>query len=92
MVIRPREKIIYLFEPSWAKMNNKGCTEYFPCNIGTRQGCKLSHILFIKDIFDRLRQSGIRGVHISTESEELLAFGFADDIAKEVIQFESCNL
>ena len=32
---------------SCVKIDNQKCTSHFKCNIGTRQGCKLSTILFI---------------------------------------------
>lgn len=70
---------------SCVKLNNGNCTEYFPCNIGTRQGCKLSPILFsllINDVFEGLKNSGIQGVQVSTECEDILALGYADDLSE----------
>ena len=70
---------------SCVRLNNQDRTEYFSCNFGTRQGCKLSPILFsllINELLEELRQSGIRGIQISAECEEVMALGYADDIAE----------
>ncbi|MEW8544944.1 MAG: reverse transcriptase family protein [Candidatus Thiodiazotropha sp.] len=70
---------------SCVKLNNQSFTKYFSCNIGTRQGCKLSPILFslfINDLIDDLKQSGVRGIHISNNGEEILAIAYADDFAE----------
>ena len=52
---------------SCAKTSDHTCTENFDCNIRTRQGCKLSPILFslyINDVVEHLRKK--RAVVIQT--------------------------
>ena len=47
---------------SCVKKDNQKCASHFKCNIETRQGCKLSSILFILFInvlIDKLNNSGI---------------------------------
>ena len=66
------------------KVDNDKCTSKFKCNIGTRQGCKLSTILFIlflNDLIEDLKNSGITGIQISTDGTEVLAIFYADDMA-----------
>ena len=63
---------------------NEGLTEYFECNIGTRQGCISSPIifsLFINDLVSFLRSECENGVFISNEIEDVLALMFADDVS-----------
>ena len=77
--------LIYMYSSlcSCVRLDDQMRTEYFSCNIGTRQGCKLSQILFsllIKELLEELKQSGIRGIQITAECEEILALGYADDI------------
>ena len=80
---------------SCVRLDNQMRTEYFSCNIGTRQGCKLSSILFsllINELLEELKQSGIRVIQISAECEEILALGYADDIIEgsaQVISLQS---
>ena len=50
------------------KLDNHKCSSQFRCNIGTRQGCKLSTILFtlfLNDLIDELKGSGISGIQVS---------------------------
>ena len=64
---------------SCVRLDNQMRTEYFSCNIGTRQGCKLSPILFsllINELLEELKQSGIRGIQIPAECDEILALGY----------------
>ena len=66
---------------SCVTFNNPSYTKYFECNIGTRQECKLSPILcslFINDLIDDLKQSVIRGIHITNNGGEILAIENAD--------------
>ena len=65
------------------KVENNNCAFKFKCNVGTRQGCKLSTILFIlflNDLIDDLKSSGITGIQISTDDSEVLAIFYADDM------------
>ena len=48
---------------------NQKCTSHFKCNVGTRQVCKLSPLLFIffiNDLKHELNNSGIKGIQISS--------------------------
>ena len=65
-------------------VDNNKCTSKFKCNIGTRQCCKLStivFILFLNDLIENLKNSGITGIQISTDGSEVLAIFYADDMA-----------
>ena len=69
---------------SCVKIDKQKCTSNFKCNIGTRQGCKLStilFILFINDLIDELHDSGIQGIQISAEDPDVLTILYADDMA-----------
>ena len=69
---------------SCVKVDNQKCTSHFSCNIGTRQGCKLStilFILFINDLIDELNNSGINGIQISANEPDVLTILYADDMA-----------
>ena len=66
------------------KLDNHKCSSQFRCNIGTRQGCKLSTILFtlfLNDLIDELKGSGISGIQVSIDASEVLAIFYADDMA-----------
>ncbi|MEW8484143.1 MAG: reverse transcriptase domain-containing protein [Candidatus Thiodiazotropha sp.] len=66
------------------KVSENEYTKSFRCNIGTRQGCKLSPVLFsifINDLIERLRASNINGIQVSNGVEDILALLYADDIA-----------
>ena len=61
-----------------------GLTEYFDCNIGTKQGCVSSTIIFalyINDLVTHLKRHCGSGIFISNQVEEIQALMFADDIA-----------
>ena len=69
---------------SCVKIDKQKCTSNFKCNIGTRQGCKLStilFILFINDLIDELNDSGIQGIQISADDPDVLTILYADDMA-----------
>ena len=66
------------------KLGNGKCTNNFKCNIGTRQGCKLSRILFdlyINELIEELKLSGIQGIQISADGSDILAILYASDMA-----------
>ena len=61
-----------------------GYTDTFQCPVGLRQGCKLSPILFImfiNDIEQVFRDSGVRGIQLFPDITELFLLMFADDLA-----------
>ncbi|MEW8545659.1 MAG: reverse transcriptase family protein [Candidatus Thiodiazotropha sp.] len=69
---------------SCVKTSENTCTDYFDCNIGTRQGCKLSPILFslfIDELVETLRREGAVGIQILNDSDSLIALLYADDVA-----------
>jgi len=59
-------------------------SEFFQCNIGTRQGDKTSSTifaLFIDELSVMLRETCGSGIFISNEKPDILCLMFADDIA-----------
>lgn len=69
---------------SCVKTSENVCTDNFECKIGTRQGCKLSSILFsiyINDLVEKLRNEGAVGIQILNDSDSLIALLYADDVA-----------
>ena len=66
------------------KLGNGKCTNSFKCNIGTRQGCKPSPILFnlfINELIEELKLSGIQGIQVSADGSDILAILYTDDMA-----------
>ena len=62
----------------------KGLTDLFPCNIGTKQGDVSSPIifsLFINDLFTMLRDTCSEGILITKNIQNILCLMFADDVA-----------
>ena len=59
-------------------MINGALTEYFECNIGVRQGCPMSPILFSRYIHDLMQEVGNCGVCL--QNYILPGLMFADDI------------
>ena len=65
------------------KTSDSTYTTDFDCNIGTRQGCKLSPILFslyINELVEHLRNEGAAGIQILQDSDSLIALLYADDV------------
>jgi len=61
-----------------------GLSNYFSCNMGTRQGCILSpklFILFINQLVSLLEENGGTGIFISTDIPDVYALLFADDVS-----------
>ena len=76
--------LIYMYSSlcTCVKVEDNKCTSDFKCNIGTRQGCKLSAILFIlflNDLLNDWKGSGITDIQISTDGSEILPF-YPDDM------------
>ena len=68
---------------SCVKTSDSTYTTDFDCNIGTRQGCKLSPILFslyINELVEQLRNEGAAGIQILQDSDSLIALLYADDV------------
>ena len=63
---------------------DQGLTSYFPCHIGTRQGCVSSPLiftLFINDLVTLLRENCRNGIFITQDVPDVLGLLFADDVA-----------
>ena len=63
---------------------DQGLTSYFPCHIGTRQGCVSSPLLFtlfINDLVTLLRENCRNGIFITQDVPDVLCLLFADDVA-----------
>lgn len=60
-----------------------GLSQFFSCNVGTRQGCILSpqlFIIFIEHLHNTLKEFGGRGVMLN-DVNNLFALMFADDVS-----------
>ena len=87
--INEDSKFIKIFQSMYSQLKscvktNNSLSRFFECSIGTRQGCLSSPIifsLFINDLIAYLRSESDRGVFISNEIEDVMAFMFADDIS-----------
>ena len=76
-------KSMYSQLKSCVKVKNS-LSRFFECSIGTRQGCLSSPIifsLFINDLISYLRAETDRGISITNDIEDALAFMFADDVS-----------
>ena len=67
----------------------EGLSDYFKCNIGTKQGCVSSpiiFILFINDLISYLKVTCGSGIFVSDEIEELHGLMCADDVSANVLR------
>ena len=84
-----RGKFLRIFDSMYSQL--KSCvkvdgflTNFFDCNIGTRQGCVSSPIifsLFINDLINFLKQKCGSGIYINDNVDDLYALMFADDVS-----------
>lgn len=64
--------------------NNGQYTEFFTCNVGTRQGCILSPMLFnlfINELVMDIKAKCLNGIFITQDISDIFALLYADDIA-----------
>ena len=76
-------KSLYTDLRSCVKVNNN-VTDYFACNIGTRQGDKTSSTifdLFIDELSVSLRENCGSGIFITNDIPDIFCLIFADDVA-----------
>ena len=86
--INEDSKFMNFFQSMYSQLKscvktNNSLSRFFECSIRTRQGCLSSPIifsLFINDLIAYLRSESDRGIFISNEIEDVMAFMFADDI------------
>ena len=82
-------RFIHILKSIYSDLNscvktNKGITNSFPCNIGTRQGDKSSStifILFIDELSTLLRQNCGSGIFVTDAISDINCLMFADDVA-----------
>ena len=76
-------RALYANLKSYIKVQNH-ITDFFPCNIGTRQGDKSSSTifnLFIDELSALLRNRCSTGIFITDDIPDILCLMFADDVA-----------
>ncbi|XP_060562301.1 uncharacterized protein LOC132721934 [Ruditapes philippinarum] len=76
-------KSLYTDLKSCVKLNNN-VTDFFSCNIGTRQGDKTSSTifdLFIDELSVLLRENCDSGIFITNDIPDIFCLMFADDVA-----------
>ena len=87
--IRADSKFLCIFKSMYGQLKycvkvSDGLTRYFECNIGTKQGCVSSPIifsLFINDMLAYLRDKCRPGISVTYDIDEVFALMFADDVA-----------
>ena len=59
-------------------------TDFFSCNVGTRQGCIGSPLIFcllMNDLIDYMKNTFENGIFISNEIDDIMALLYADDLS-----------
>ena len=82
-------KLLAVFKSMYAQLKScvklkSGLIDFFPCEIGTKQGCVSSTIifsLFINDLISHMRATCRNGIFITEQVDDVHAFMFADDVA-----------
>ena len=72
-----------LGQPSYVQ-SSAHFTEFFPCNVGTRQGCILSPVLFslfINKLIVDIKANCSNGIFITQDISDIFALLYADDTA-----------
>jgi hypothetical protein len=62
----------------------QGLSEYFACNVGTRQECMLSPfscVIFLNELIVMMNVNGCRGIYVNENATHVSQLYFADDIA-----------
>ena len=81
-------KILTVLRSMYSKLKSciktpNGITKFFNCEIGTRQGCMISPLLFImylNELIAMFRRSNCPGIYLNENEPSLQALMYADDI------------
>ena len=82
-------KLLKILKSMYSKLHScvqydKHFTKFFPCNVGTRQGCILSPVLFsvfINELIVDIKVHCPNGIFITQDISDMFALLYADDIA-----------